>query len=70
MIFDKMKCCIIKLLGGYTAEEFIHCAMFHPDDTVGKRVQELIQIIRCNKKLLIQCYPRLVILNRRIQNEH
>lgn len=52
MIFDKMKCCIIKLLGGYTAEEFIHCAMFHPDDTVGKRVQELIQIIRMQQKII------------------
>ena len=50
MILEKMKCCIIKLLGGYTAEEFIHCAMFHPDDTVGKRVQELIQIIRMQQK--------------------
>lgn len=52
MILEKMKCCIIKLLGGYTAEEFIHCAMFHPDDTVGKRVQELIQIIRMQQKII------------------
>lgn len=52
MILEKMKCCIIKFLGGYTAEEFIHCAMFHPDDTVGKRVQELIQIIRMQQKII------------------
>ena len=52
MILEKMKCCIIKLLGGYTAEEFIHRAMFHPDDTVGKRVQELIQIIRMQQKII------------------
>ena len=52
MILEKMKCCIIKLLGGYTAEEFIHCAMFHPDDTVGKRVQELIQIIQMQQKII------------------
>ena len=52
MILEKMKCCIIKLLGGYAAEEFIHCAMFHPDDTVGKRVQELIQIIRMKQKII------------------
>ena len=52
MILEKMKCCIIKVLGGYTAEEFIPCAMFHPDDTVGKRVQELIQIIRMQQKII------------------
>ena len=52
MILEKMKCCIIKLLGGYAAEEFIHCAMFHPDDTVGKRVQELIQVIRMKQKII------------------
>ena len=52
MILEQMKCCIIKLLGGYTAEEFIQCDMFHTDDTVGKRVQELIQIIRMQQKII------------------
>lgn len=51
-MFEGIKNRIIKLLGGYTAEEFLHHCMIAPGDSADKRIQDYVRIIGWQRQII------------------
>ena len=51
-MFEGLKNHIIKLLGGYTAEEFLHHCMIAPGDSADKRIQDYVRIIGWQRQII------------------